>query len=77
MSYTEEFNAHVQYNDWKGTITAAGPISCAMDTACLVVAGYAAAAAAPTGIGSLVLLAADAIICVCGYCEGGCLTWFW
>ena len=56
--------------------TSAGP-SCRMApySACLVLAGYAAAAVVPTGIGSIIVLGAGAVICVCEYCSGGFLNW--
>ena len=56
--------------------TSAGP-SCRLVpyTACLVAAGYVAAAVSPTGIGSIIVLGAGAILCVCEYCSGGFLNW--
>ena len=68
---------YANYEVNKAFKTSAGPPSCRMApyAACLVLAGYAAAAVSPTGIGSIIVLGAGAVICVCEYCSGGFLNW--
>lgn len=70
-------NYDVLMANYEASSKMAGP-SCAVGpyTACLVLAGFAATAVAPTGIGSFIALGAGAIICICEYCEGGFLRWF-
>ena len=44
-------------------------------TACLVLAGWTAGAAAVTGPGAIAVYGAGAYVCLCGFCEGGWVDW--